>query len=88
MSFNIIDAIMIFKLIDIVIENKIFLNNISYSYCILIVFEMVRNIINKNYETDISNKIKFILSNISLFLNEYYLLDYLLEKISNKYDLI
>ena len=88
MKYTTVDGLIILKLIDIVIENKIFLNNIGYSYCILIVFEMVRIIINKNYTTDISNKIKFILSTISLFLNEYYLLDYLLEKISNKYDLI
>lgn len=51
-------------------------------------FEIIRIVINKHYETELSNKIKFILSSISLFLNEYFLSVYIIKKISNKYDLI
>ncbi len=82
------DVIIVLKLIDIVIENKILINAIDYSLCILIIFEIIRIIINKKYQTDKSDKIKFILSSISLFLNEYFLFVYLIQKISNKYDLI
>ncbi len=82
------DVIIVLKLIDIVIENKILINAIDYSLCILIIFEIIRIIINKKYQTDTSDKIKFILSSISLFLNEYFLFVYLIQKISNKYDLI
>ncbi len=46
MKYTTVDGLIILKLIDIVIVNKIFLNSIDYSYCILIVFEIVRIIIN------------------------------------------
>ncbi len=88
MSNDVIDGIVILKLIEIVIENKILLNSMNYSYCTLTVFEIIRILITKIYKTDISEKIIFILSSISLLLTEYFLFSFLIENISNKYDLI